>query len=192
MAVAGAMTRSMLRSRRRSRSCASSTARPVTSRSTRSGANRCTPTPGPIRSSRPSMRRRRRRRAAGATRRRARHHPRAASTAPLAMCEAMSSSRRAPHCSAPWSIRCAPIRLWRASTPRRACHQFGFTDDGIHDPNEALQDTVHEWEGSEAAAEGRACQGCHMPAERERDGVCAPVIACLASTIPRCSPAPSR
>ncbi len=67
-----------------------------------------------------------------------------------------------------------PVRADKAAAgvdACRACHQFGFTDDGTHDPNEALQDTVHEWEGSEAAAEGRACQGCHMPAERGRDGV---------------------
>jgi hypothetical protein len=49
------------------------------------------------------------------------------------------------------------------------CHQFMFEDDGVHDPNEALQDTVEEWRTSDAAKAGRDCVSCHMPAV-ELDG----------------------
>ncbi len=53
----------------------------------------------------------------------------------------------------------------------RGCHQFAFADDGVHDPNEALQDTVAEWQRSTPFADGRMCQACHMPAVRGDDGV---------------------
>lgn len=49
------------------------------------------------------------------------------------------------------------------------CHQFDFTDDGIHDPSEALQNTVREWEASREQG-GRTCQSCHMPSDRTADG----------------------
>jgi hypothetical protein len=42
------------------------------------------------------------------------------------------------------------------------CHQFRFTDDGIHDSTEALQNTVEEWRVSEAARRGQGCVACHM------------------------------
>lgn len=42
------------------------------------------------------------------------------------------------------------------------CHQFRFSDDGTHDPSEALQNTVEEWRTSEAAARGQGCVDCHM------------------------------
>ncbi|MEM6993311.1 MAG: hypothetical protein AAF721_22555 [Myxococcota bacterium] len=42
------------------------------------------------------------------------------------------------------------------------CHQFSFTDDGIHDPTEALQATVDEWRDSRAASEGLTCVACHL------------------------------
>lgn len=44
-----------------------------------------------------------------------------------------------------------------------ACHQFTFLDDGVHDPNEALQNTLVEFQGSDAFARGQTCQSCHMP-----------------------------
>lgn len=43
------------------------------------------------------------------------------------------------------------------------CHQFAFLDDGVHDPNEALQDTLVEFRESDAFARGQTCQSCHMP-----------------------------
>jgi hypothetical protein len=46
------------------------------------------------------------------------------------------------------------------------CHQFNYTDDGIHDPGEALQDTVEEWRRSESSARDRTCVDCHMPGDR--------------------------
>ena len=48
------------------------------------------------------------------------------------------------------------------------CHQFQFSDDGVHDSAEALQDTVAEWRTSVAAGEGRTCLDCHMPAGSHR------------------------
>ncbi len=42
------------------------------------------------------------------------------------------------------------------------CHQFAFTDDGVHDPAEALQNTVEEHRASEAFARGETCTSCHM------------------------------
>lgn len=46
------------------------------------------------------------------------------------------------------------------------CHQFNYTEDGIHDPNEALQNTVEEWRRSESSARERTCVDCHMPSEQ--------------------------
>ncbi len=46
------------------------------------------------------------------------------------------------------------------------CHQFDFPDDvdlGLPPSGEPMQDTVREWIESPAAAQGRACQSCHMP-----------------------------
>ncbi|MBL4686803.1 MAG: hypothetical protein JKY37_19555 [Nannocystaceae bacterium] len=43
------------------------------------------------------------------------------------------------------------------------CHQFEFTDDGIHDPTELLQATVDEWASSQYAERGETCTDCHMP-----------------------------
>lgn len=48
------------------------------------------------------------------------------------------------------------------------CHQFAFPPGelgthGVYDPADPLQDTVHEWQGSEAARDGRDCIDCHMP-----------------------------
>lgn len=49
-----------------------------------------------------------------------------------------------------------------------SCHQFNFTDDGIHDPTELLQSTVQEWR-TQSAANSATCQDCHM--EREFSAV---------------------
>jgi hypothetical protein len=43
------------------------------------------------------------------------------------------------------------------------CHQFAFIPDGVHDPSEALQNTLQEHYGSEAYARGQTCLSCHMP-----------------------------
>lgn len=43
------------------------------------------------------------------------------------------------------------------------CHQFEFTDDGVHDPAELLQATVDEWASSQYAERGETCTDCHMP-----------------------------
>lgn len=51
------------------------------------------------------------------------------------------------------------------------CHQFAFADDGFHDPNELLQDTVGEWRRARSTGEDRSCQGCHMPTLRDDRGV---------------------
>lgn len=66
----------------------------------------------------------------------------------------------------PAGVLAHPIR----ETPAQAtvdacagCHQFDFSDDGIHDPSEPLQDTLAEWARSTAGTEGRTCQSCHMP-----------------------------
>lgn len=42
------------------------------------------------------------------------------------------------------------------------CHQFQFTDDGVHDPSEALQSTIAEHRSSDAFARGETCTSCHM------------------------------
>jgi hypothetical protein len=47
------------------------------------------------------------------------------------------------------------------------CHQFNYSEDGVHDPTEALQATVEEWRASEPAARRRGCVSCHMPRELE-------------------------
>jgi hypothetical protein len=44
------------------------------------------------------------------------------------------------------------------------CHQFAFRDDGMHDPEEALQNTLGEFYGSDASRRGKTCQSCHMTA----------------------------
>lgn len=44
------------------------------------------------------------------------------------------------------------------------CHQFRFRDDGVHDPTEALQDTLAEHRRSDAFARGETCRSCHMRA----------------------------
>jgi hypothetical protein len=49
------------------------------------------------------------------------------------------------------------------------CHQFAFDDDGIHDPSEALQNTLVEYRGSDAHARGETCQSCHMRATQTGD-----------------------
>lgn len=43
------------------------------------------------------------------------------------------------------------------------CHQFGFVADGVHAPDEALQNTLVEHYASEAYARGTSCVACHMP-----------------------------
>ncbi|MEN8162036.1 MAG: multiheme c-type cytochrome, partial [Myxococcota bacterium] len=40
------------------------------------------------------------------------------------------------------------------------CHQF-FDDEGV--AGKPIQNTYVEWQQSPAAAEGKSCQGCHMP-----------------------------
>lgn len=56
-----------------------------------------------------------------------------------------------------------------SGSPRCAgCHQFAFPPGelgthGVYDPADALQDTVREWQASDAAREGRDCIDCHMP-----------------------------
>jgi len=49
-----------------------------------------------------------------------------------------------------------------------ACHQFAFPPGelgthGTYDPADPLQDTVHEWQASDAARDGIGCVDCHMP-----------------------------
>ncbi|MCA9681805.1 MAG: hypothetical protein KC457_06390 [Myxococcales bacterium] len=66
-----------------------------------------------------------------------------------------------PEASAAHPITLEPALAGPESCAR--CHQFTFTDDGVHDPSEALQNTVAEWRASEAATEGRDCRSCHMP-----------------------------
>ncbi|HWB76616.1 MAG TPA: multiheme c-type cytochrome [Nannocystaceae bacterium] len=58
------------------------------------------------------------------------------------------------------AMRLAPAL--RDETACAGCHQFDFTDDGVHDPNEALQNTVVEHRGSTAFARGETCTSCHM------------------------------
>jgi hypothetical protein len=48
------------------------------------------------------------------------------------------------------------------------CHQFNYSEDGIHDPSEALQNTLEEWRVSEAGARGQTCVDCHMPRRSHR------------------------
>jgi hypothetical protein len=65
----------------------------------------------------------------------------------------------------PEGTRAHPMRETpRLATPEHCgeCHQFDFQDDGIHDPSEALQNTLVEYRGSEAHARGETCQLCHM------------------------------
>ncbi len=45
-----------------------------------------------------------------------------------------------------------------------ACHQFA--PDGYALNGKLLENTVEEWKASPAAAEGKTCQSCHMPARR--------------------------
>ena len=56
-----------------------------------------------------------------------------------------------------------------------SCHQFDFTDDGIHDGRDPLQDTVHEWQrsnvGPQAGQAMRSCTSCHMPRTRDNGRV---------------------
>jgi Cytochrome c554 and c-prime len=62
--------------------------------------------------------------------------------------------------------RAHPMRLeprLRTAESCAECHQFQFTDDGVHDPAEALQNTVVEHRDSESFARGEHCQACHMP-----------------------------
>lgn len=52
--------------------------------------------------------------------------------------------------------------------PCAACHQFGFPPGelgthGLYDPADPLQDTVREWQRSDAARDGIGCIDCHMP-----------------------------
>jgi hypothetical protein len=49
-----------------------------------------------------------------------------------------------------------------------ACHQFAFPPGelgthGLYDPADPLQDTVREWQASDAARDGIGCVDCHMP-----------------------------
>jgi len=44
------------------------------------------------------------------------------------------------------------------------CHQFAFIADGVHAPDEALQNTLIEYYASSADARGLSCVSCHMPA----------------------------
>lgn len=59
----------------------------------------------------------------------------------------------------------------RLRTPEHCgdCHQFRFRDDGVHDPDEALQNTLAEHLQSDASARGQTCHTCHMPSDH--DGV---------------------
>jgi hypothetical protein len=48
------------------------------------------------------------------------------------------------------------------------CHQFMFPPGelgthGLYDPADPLQDTVREWQSSDAARDGIGCIDCHMP-----------------------------
>ena len=51
-----------------------------------------------------------------------------------------------------------------------SCHDFPFQNHTPRQPftfgAEPLQDTLDEWAGSQAAAEGQTCQTCHLPAGR--------------------------
>lgn len=56
----------------------------------------------------------------------------------------------------------------RGAQPCAACHQFMFPSTelgthGLYDPADPLQDTVREWQRSDAARDGIGCVDCHMP-----------------------------
>ena len=62
-------------------------------------------------------------------------------------------------------MRAHPMRIEPTLQDERACagcHQFQFSDDGVHDPGEALQSTIVEHRSSDAYARGETCTSCHM------------------------------
>lgn len=61
-----------------------------------------------------------------------------------------------------WAHPMRAVPRLRSATACAGCHQFQFTDDGVHDPGEALQDTMTEYRASESFARGESCQDCHM------------------------------
>lgn len=75
----------------------------------------------------------------------------------------------------PPGLRAHPLRAepgLAAVDACASCHQFPFTDDGVHDPRESLQDTVNEWQRSRFGPHeptAQACQRCHMPAREAVD-----------------------
>lgn len=82
-----------------------------------------------------------------------------------ATCHLEGGEILAVHVSEP-GLRAHPMRLTPAlGTPEHCgdCHQFAFENDGVHDPEEALQSTLEEYRGSDAHARGHTCQSCHMP-----------------------------
>ncbi len=78
--------------------------------------------------------------------------------------EHVLASRRSP--AAPHPVMA--VRAMSGSGFCAGCHQFNFPGDtgrgGAHfETGEPMQDTYAEWLDSAAAADGVACQGCHMP-----------------------------
>jgi hypothetical protein len=71
-------------------------------------------------------------------------------------CAACHSSREDERASASGAAACA------------GCHQFDFPPGelgthGLYDPADPLQDTLREWQASDAARDGIGCVDCHMP-----------------------------
>jgi Cytochrome c554 and c-prime len=99
---------------------------------------------------------------------RARHGHRAQDGVDCAACHAAAEGERA----GPKALGAEgdqhggpPKKGWRVCA---GCHQFAFPPGalglhGVYDPADPLQDTVHEWQASDAAREGRDCLDCHMP-----------------------------
>lgn len=101
--------------------------------------------------------------------------------APSSFCADCHAAGRARHghrahdgvdcaaCHAPSPGATATVPPSTSGSQRCAgCHQFAFPPGelgthGVYDPADALQDTVHEWQASDAARDGRDCIDCHMP-----------------------------
>lgn len=102
---------------------------------------------------------------------RAEHDP-----SPSTFCTDCHAAGRARHQHSPHDgVDCASChaRPEPAPGPRGAeacagCHQFDFPPGelgthGVYDPADPLQDTVREWQHSDAARDGIGCVDCHMP-----------------------------
>ncbi len=91
-------------------------------------------------------------------------------------CHAAGRARHGHH--AHDGVDCASCHSSRESERERAsedgsevcagCHQFDFPSGelgthGVYDPADPLQDTVREWQGSDAERAGIGCVDCHMP-----------------------------